>query len=164
MTVQSVNSETPIFETNNHRIRVVTLAKELSFPWSMAFLPDGGMLLTERPGRLRLIRNGVLQAQPISGVPQVREMNQGGLMDVALHPNFAQNTLIYMTYSKAGPGESDATTALFRARFDGRQLVEGRDIFVADAMSDTNFHFGSRLAFGRDGTLLISVGFTSKGP
>jgi glucose/arabinose dehydrogenase len=158
LTVQSVDSEAPVFETNNHRIRVVTVAKELSFPWSMAFLPDGAMLVTERPGRLRLIRNGVLQPQPISGVPEVREMNQGGLMEVTLHPNFAQNNLVYLTYSKAGAGERDATTALFRARFDGRQLIEGRDIFVADAMSDSNFHFGSRLAFGRDGTLFISVG------
>jgi glucose/arabinose dehydrogenase len=79
-------------------------------------------------------------------------------MEVALHPNFAQNNTVYLTYSKAGSGESDATTALFRARFDGRQLAEGKDIFVADAWSETNLHFGSRLAFGRDGMLYMTVG------
>jgi glucose/arabinose dehydrogenase len=151
-------NETQILETNDHRIRVVTLAKGLSYPWSMAFLPDGSMLVTERPGRLRILRNGVLQPGPIAGVPEVRAINQGGLMEIALHPNFAQNNLVYMTYSKAGPGEASATTALYRARFDGKQLTDGRDIFVADAWSETNLHFGSRLAFGRDGMLYMSIG------
>jgi glucose/arabinose dehydrogenase len=155
---QSAANNAQILETNDHRIRVVTIARGLSYPWSLTFLPDGSMLVTERPGRLRIIRNGVLQPEPIAGVPEVRAINQGGLMEVALHPNFAQNGLVYLTYSKAGPGESSATTALHRARFDGRQLVEGRDIFVADAWSETNLHFGSRLAFGRDGMLYMTIG------
>jgi glucose/arabinose dehydrogenase len=156
--VQTTGSETQVLETNDHRIRVVTLAKGLSYPWSLTFLPDGSIFVTERPGRLRIMRNGVLQTEPVAGVPEVRAINQGGLMEIALHPNFAQNNFVYMTYSKAGPGESSATTALYRARFDGKQLREGRDIFVAEAWSETNLHFGSRLAFGRDGMLYMTIG------
>jgi glucose/arabinose dehydrogenase len=145
-----------IFETNEGKIRVVTLADGLANPWSLAFLPNGDMLVTEKPGRLRVIRNGQLESTPISGTPTVHTNRQAGLMDVILHPNFATNNLVYLTYSKAGQG--GATTALMRARLDGNRLVDGRDIFVADAWADTDLHFGSRLVFGRDGMIYMTVG------
>jgi glucose/arabinose dehydrogenase len=122
----------------------------------MAFLPNGDMLVTEKPGRLRIVRNGVLDAQPIAGTPQVVAMGQGGLLDVSLHPRFAENQFVYLTYSKPGPQGN--TTALARGKFDGRALTGVQDIFVADAWSMQTFHFGSRLTWGRDGTLFMTVG------
>jgi glucose/arabinose dehydrogenase len=138
-------------------LRVVPLASGLINPWSLAFLPGGDMLVTEKPGRLRLVRsNGTLEPQPISGTPQVLAMGQGGLLDVALHPRFAENQLIYLTYSKAG--DAGNTTALARGRLEGTALTDVKDIFVADAWSKATLHFGSRLAFGRDGLLYMTVG------
>jgi aldose sugar dehydrogenase len=140
----------------DHQFRVVTVASGLQHPWGVAFLPDGAILVTERPGQVRLIRNGELQQQPIPGGPQVRASGQGGLLDVALHPDFASNRLVYFTYSK--PGDGGATTALARARFDGTSLTELRDVFVAEAWSTAGQHFGSRIAFDRQGMVYFSVG------
>ena len=90
-----------VFDTaEQHKIRVSVVTRGLSHPWGIAFLPDGSMLVTERPGRLRIIRHGALDQQPIAGVPQVRTDGNGGLMDVALHPRFADNRLVYLTYTK----------------------------------------------------------------
>ena len=90
-----------IFDTaEQHKIRVSVVARGFSHPWAIAFLPDSGMLVTERPGRLRIIRDGVLDSHPISGVPEVRTDGNGGLMDVAVHPNFSENGLVYLTYTK----------------------------------------------------------------
>ena len=152
----------PIFETNAHRIRVVTIAEGLSNPWSLAFLPDGNMLVTERTGRLRLIRSGKLQPEPVAGVPEVKYRNHGGLLDIALHPRFAENQLLYLTYSK--PGERGATTALMRARFDGTRLVDAKDIFVSEAWTMSDVNFGSRMAFDRDGLLYMSIGERNEPP
>ena len=105
-----------VFDTEHYRIRVVPVARELQNPWSLAFLPDGDMLVTEKAGSLRLIRDGALQPEPIQGVPEVDSNSQGGLMDVVLHPQYAENNWVYLTYSK--PGEGGATTALARGRFD----------------------------------------------
>jgi glucose/arabinose dehydrogenase len=146
----------PVFETNAHEIRVVTVAEGLSNPWSLAFLPNGGMLVTERTGGLRLIKNGVLHPEPVAGTPEVRYRNHGGMMDIVLHPNFAQNNLLYLTYSK--PREKEATTALMRARFDGTRLVDAKDVFVADAWTTSDVNFGSRVAFAPDGTLYMTIG------
>jgi aldose sugar dehydrogenase len=146
----------PVFETNAQKIRVVTIAEGLSNPWGLEFLPNGNILVTERSGRLRLISDGILQPQPIAGVPAVRYRNHGGLLDVELHPKFAENNLVYLTYSK--PGEKGATTGLFRARFDGRQLADGKDIFVADAWTTSDVNFGSRMTFDRDGLLYMTIG------
>ncbi len=145
-----------VFETEYYRIRVVPLAERLGNPWSLAFLPDGNMLVTEKAGSLRLIRDGVLQPDPVQGVPEVDARGQGGLMDVVPHPQFAENSWVYLTYSK--PDEGLATTALARGRFDGTRLTEVNDIFVADAWSDTGGHFGGRLAFAPDGKLFMTVG------
>jgi glucose/arabinose dehydrogenase len=134
-------------------IRVVVIAKGLSHPWSLAFLPDGTLLVTERGGRLRAIRNGVLDPQPIAGVPPVRAMGLSGLMDVVLHPQFAQNHFVYLTYSKP-VGDTQSTPALARGTWDGRALIDVRDIFVAAIGAGG----ASRIAFGRDGTLFMTTG------
>ena len=152
----AVTAQGPVFETNAQKIRVVTIAGGLTNPWGLEFLPNGDLLVTERSGRLRLIRDGVLQPEPIAGVPEVRYRNHGGLLDVELHPKFAENSLIYLTYSK--PGDQGATTAVFRARFDGKQLVDGQDIFVADAWTTSDVNFGSRMTFDRDGMLYMTIG------
>jgi glucose/arabinose dehydrogenase len=144
------------FETLGPSIRIVPLAKGLANPWSIAFLPNGDMLVTERPGRLRIVRSGVLAPEPVAGVPEVVAMGQGGLLEVLPHPKFAENQWLYLTYSK--PGEQGNTTALARGKFDGRALTEVKDLFVADNWSKGGAHFGSKLAFGRDGMLYMTIG------
>jgi aldose sugar dehydrogenase len=137
--------------------RVTTVVDGLEHPWGLAFLPgDEGILVTERPGRLRLVRGGALQPQPIEGVPEVWAQGQGGLLDVALHPDFATNRLVYLSYSKPGP--RGATTAVARGRLEDGRLAGTEEVFVADAWGTTGQHFGSRIVFGGDGNLYITVG------
>jgi glucose/arabinose dehydrogenase len=142
--------------SGGHAYRVVTVASGLSSPWGLAFLPSGEMLVTEKGGTLRLVRGGQVERTPISGVPSVWSRGQGGLMDVALHPEFARNRWVYLSFSK--PGLRGATTAVVRGRFDGRTLTDVEEIFVADAWAFAGVHFGSRLLFDRDGFLHITVG------
>jgi len=146
-----------VFETAQQRIRVSTIATGLANPWSLAFLPDGNMLVTERPGRLRIIRGGVLDPQPISGVPAVRAAVLGGLHEVALHPKFAENGFVYLTYSKSGEGNL-STLALARGRLKGNALEEVREIFVANMWSASTTNYGGRIAFDRAGLLYLTVG------
>jgi glucose/arabinose dehydrogenase len=146
-----------VFETAQQRIRVSVVATGLANPWSLAFLPNGDMLVTERPGRLRVIRGGVLDPQPISGVPAVRANLLGGLHDVALHPRFSENGFVYLAYAKGGDGNL-ATTALARGRLKGNALEEVREIFVANTWSASNTNFGGRIAFDREGLLYLTVG------
>src|SRR3989442_9585279 len=107
--------------TDTKKIRVVPIAQGLDSPWSMVFLPGGDILVTERPGRLRLISNGKLEEEPIAGVPKAQLGTHGGLLDVALHPDFERNKWIYFTYSKTG--EKGVTTAVARSRLEGKRLV-----------------------------------------
>jgi aldose sugar dehydrogenase len=151
-----------IFDTaEQHKIRVSVVAKGLEHPWSLAFLPDGNMLITERPGRLRLVRDVVrdakLDRRPISGMPAVRLIGNSGLMDIALHPKFAENKLVYFSYNKPGPNKQIAT-ALARGRLEGDALVDVRDIFVADWLPEAANGYNSRIAFGRDGMIYVSNG------
>lgn len=139
-----------------HDYRVVTVAEGLVNPWSMAFLPDGDVLVTERPGRLRIIRDGHLLPTPVPGVPTVLAQGQGGLLDVILHPDFSSNRTIYLSYSKPYANEEGATTAVARARFVNDRLEEVEDIFVADSRG--RGHYGSRLAFDAQGYLYVTVG------
>jgi glucose/arabinose dehydrogenase len=143
-----------------HKIRVVIVARELSHPWGMAWLPNGDMLVTERAGRLRIVRGGVLDPTPVSGLPPMHVRGLAGLLDVALHPNFAANRLIYFSYVK--DGEKGATTAVARGRLDGLALTGVQDIFVAESWMKGNDlgdgRFGSRIAFAKDGTLFITCG------
>ena len=136
------------------RIRVSVVTDGLTYPWGLAFLPDGRILVTERLGTLRQIRDGVLDPTPLGGVPEVyTEGPLAGLMDVAAHPEFAENRFVYLTYSK--PTADGSTVALARGRFEGGALSEVRDVFVADA--DLNGG-ASRLAFAPDGSLYMTVG------
>ncbi len=136
--------------------KVTEIAKGLDHPWSMAFLPDGSMLVTERVGRLRLIKGGSLQPQPIAGVPAVHTGSQAGLFDVVLHPNFAQNNLLYLTYA-AGTASANGTQVM-RARLDGGTLRDPQVIFKAMPLKDTDNHYGGRMAFLPDGTFVLTIG------
>src|ERR671930_2186421 len=135
--------------------RVVKLVEGLDHPWSLAFLPDGQMLVTERPGRLNLIGRDFKRV-PIEGVPRVFASGQGGLLEVALHPRFADNGLIYLSY--AGPGEGGASTELARAKLEGNRLVELRVLFVEEPKTTGGLHFGGRIVFDRAGFLYLTLG------
>lgn len=145
-----------VFDTAEQgRVRLVVVTRGLSHPWGLTFLPDGGILVTERAGRLRLIRDGVLDPQAISGVPEVRARGLAGLMDVAIHPGFAENQLVYLTYSK--PGADGVRVALARGRLAGAALVDVADIFVSDPVGGGGTA-ASRVVFGTDGALFVTVG------
>lgn len=147
-----------VFDTaEQHRIRVVVVAGGLQNPWGMAWLPGGDLLVTERPGRLRVVRSGVLDPEPVAGVPQVRAQRLSGLMDVALHPKFGENRLVYLTYNK-GREDGMLATVLARGRFDGRALTEVRDLFVAEPWWNGAGGSASRVVFAPDGTLYMTVG------
>ncbi len=145
-----------LFKTEDYSVRVVTLAEGLTYPYSLAFLPDGTMLLTELEGRLRTVRNGVLDPAPIAGVPEVYYVpGRGGLMDVILHPDFEDNHWIYFTYDKAG--ELGATPVVARGTLDGSQLTDVTDILVADAWAMADGHLSSYIRFTPDGMLYFST-------
>ncbi len=142
-----------------HQIRL-TVTKGLVHPFSMAFLPDGAggawgntILVTERPGRLRIVRNGVLDPTPVAGLPEIRARGLGGLLDLALDPRFAGNKLIYFTYDKPAATGNTAVRTLARGRWDGTALVEVRDLFSAIPSGNA-----SRILFGRDGMIYMTIG------
>jgi glucose/arabinose dehydrogenase len=139
-----------------HDYRVVPVVEGLENPWSIAFLPGGDMLVTERGGTLRIVRDGELLEAPVAGVPEVVAMGQGGLLDVVPHPDFASNRLLYVSYSKPKPDAERGTTAVFRARFENDRLTDMEEVF--EAVSDGRGHYGSRLAFDAEGYLYITVG------
>ena len=139
------------------KIRVSVVAKGLTNPFSIAFLPDGALLVTERIGQLRIIRKGVLDPKPIEGAPKAYSAGESGLpgavhgyMDVVLHPNFATNSYVYLAYTKPLDATKRAT-AISRSKWDGKMLTEAKDIFVADFQSTT------RIAFAKDGTLFMTT-------
>lgn len=136
--------------------RIDTIAEGLEFPWSIAFLPDGTMLVTERSGNLRLIRDGRLVEQPIAGVPDVYVQSQAGLFDVVLDPDFDNNRLIYLSYAHGRSGRN--ATRVMRAIFDGSRLSDQQVIFTASPWKHGPNHFGGRMTFLPDGTLLLTTG------
>ena len=137
-------------------IRVVVVARGLSHPWGMAFLPDGGILVTERDaGRLRMVRDGVLDPEPLEGVPEVLSRGLAGLMDVALHPGFDENRLVYLSYTRPLPDET-GTIAVVRGRLEGMALRDVEDVFVAEPFGGTTA--GARMAFAPGGLLYLTVG------
>lgn len=137
-------------------LRPVPIAKGLEHPWGLAFLPDGRMLVTERQGRMRVVeRDGRLGAA-LAGLPPVAAGGQGGLLDVVLHPSFADNRLVYWSYSE--PGDGGAGTAVARARLEGNRLADVQVIFRQQPKVSGGNHFGSRLVFGRDGRLFVTLG------
>jgi glucose/arabinose dehydrogenase len=149
----------PIFKSEELTIKIDTIASGLNSPWGMAFLPDNGMLITDRSGKMyRLDKNN--QKSEVTGVPAVLAQGQGGLLDVELHPNYSQNQYVYISYSafKEENGAKLSTTAIMRAKLEGNALTEQKIIFEALPYSKTRHHYGSRLTFDKNGYLFFSVG------
>jgi glucose/arabinose dehydrogenase len=152
----TMDSSPKLFDTKEYKIRVVTIAENLVYPYCFTFLPDGRALVVESEGRLRTVRDGKLQPEAITGLPPVYFVGgQAGLMDVALHPKFAQNHLVYFTYNK--PGEKGATMAVGKGKLEGNQLTEVKDVFVAEAWGKANGHLSARIAFDRDGMMYMAL-------
>ena len=145
-----------IYESEKARFRVVSLVSGLVHPWSLAFLPDGDLLITERPGRLRVVRLGHLLEVPIAGVPVVAAVGQGGLLDVVLHPDFATNRLLCLSYNR--PDSDSNSTAIICAELVGDRLINSQVIFVAEPKSRGGKHFGCRLVFDVNGNLYATLG------
>ena len=158
------NPSDGIHRSEHHDFRVVTVAEGLVHPWSIAFLPGGEILVTERPGRLRVIRDGELDPEAVAGIPDVWARGQGGLLDVVPHPDFASNRLLYISYSKPDASGDEATTAVIRGTFDGRALTNVEEVIETVAWGRGGAHFGSRLAFDKDNYLFISVGDRGNSP
>ena len=150
-----VFTQPAVHQAAHHDYRIVPVAEGLVNPWSMAFLPGGEMLVTERPGRLRVVTGGKLHPDPVAGVPAVLAEGQGGLLDVVPHPDFSGNRLLYLSFSKP-TGTQGATTAVVRGRYERGRLADVQPVF--EAISQGRGHYGSRLAFSRDGYLFITVG------
>jgi glucose/arabinose dehydrogenase len=145
-----------VIKTQEHDLRIVKIVSGLEHPWGLAFLPDGRIIVTERPGRLRIIRGDRLEKEPISGLPAITARGQGGLLDVALHPDFIENGLIYFSYS--GSGRGGIGTEVARGKLSGNHLENVEVIFRMAPKSKTSRHFGSRLIFDREGYLYITLG------
>ena len=150
------------FHSDLHDYDVTIVADGLEHPWGLAFLPDGNILVTEKPGRLRLIKNGRLGEQPVVELPDTVNIGQGGLMGIALHPQFKENNWIYLSYN--AKGEDGHGTEVIRGQFINDKLINIETIFRALPKSDSRRHFGSRLVFARDGTLFISLGERGEDP
>jgi len=151
----STRAADPVLRSALHDYRLVTVAENLVQPWSVATLPDGDVLITERPGRLRIVRKGTLVPTPVEGVPAVFQSRQGGLFEVAPHPQFASNRLLYMTYAKPQP-DGQSTTALIRARFENDRLTNIQPLF--ESVSKGQGHYGGKIAFDGKGFLYLTLG------
>jgi len=142
--------------TQQGKVRLVTVVDGLEHPWGIAFLPDGRALVTERPGRLRVVGADGALSEPLGGVPAVDAVKQGGLLDVALDPDFASNRLVYLSYAEKRDGGNWTTVA--RGRLGERGLEAVEVIFRQQPAVDSGHHFGSRLVFARDGRLFVTLG------
>jgi len=140
--------------------RAVDVAKGLEHPWGLAFLPDGRMLVTERPGRLRVVGKDGALSEPLTGVPRVQAGGQGGLLDVVLSPSFAQDRLVYLSFSE--PGDGGAGTAVARGRLGERGLDDTQVIWRQQPKVSGGIHFGSRMVFRGDGTFFVTLGDRNK--
>ncbi len=155
----SADAAEGVHSSARHDFRVVTVADGLDHPWSMAWLPGGEMLIVERPGRLRVVRDGVLQPEPVAGWPEVyRNEGQGGFMDILPHPGFAENNWLYLSYGKPNDDGSEGTTTVVRGRWDDGRVTDIEEIFESNAWHGNNNHFSGRMAFGLDGYLYLTVG------
>ncbi|MBX0333271.1 PQQ-dependent sugar dehydrogenase [Pontibacter sp. HSC-14F20] len=151
---------TAVYTSESLSYRLDTVATGMEVPWGMAFAPNGDMLITDRNGAFYRLPKGSRQLQKISGAPEVLAQGQGGLLDVELHPDFVKNNLIYLSYSafKKEGDQTLSTTAVMRAKLEGNKLSEQKVIFEAQPWARTRHHYGSRLEFGHDGMLYVSVG------
>jgi glucose/arabinose dehydrogenase len=145
-----------IINAGTEKIRINVLTDKLNAPWSMAFLPDGRILVTEKSGQLRMIENGKLLPQAIAGAPKVVDSGQGGLLDVALHPQYAQNGWLYLSYSARGA--DGVGTEVMRAKLQGMSLTESEIVFSQTPKISGGNHFGSRIVFDREGYMYITMG------
>ena len=137
----------------------ITVASGLENPWGLAFLPDGRMLVTERPGRLRIVQADGHVSEPVQGLPKIVVGGQGGLLDVAVDPKFSDSALVYWSYSEPAAGADNAnSTAVARGKLEGDRLTGVQVIFRQSPKVNSSAHFGSRLAFARDGRLFITLG------
>jgi glucose/arabinose dehydrogenase len=150
------SAEDQVIDTETGKIKVETLAAGLEHPWGLAFMPDGRMLVTERAGRLRILAKDGTLSDPLNGVPAVVAKGQGGLLDVALDPNFTENKLVYITYAE--PGEGGAGTAVARGRLGDAGLEDVQVIFRQTPKVSGGNHFGGRLVFTPDGKLFVTLG------
>lgn len=144
--------------SEHYDYRVVTVASGIANPWSIAFLPTGETVVTERSGNLRVLRDGELLPDPVPGLPEVRTGGQGGLLDVVAHPDFESNRLLYISYAKPREDDSEGTTAVIRGTFRDDALTDVEEVFEAQAWTGGRGHHGSRLAFDDEGYLFITVG------
>jgi glucose/arabinose dehydrogenase len=156
------SQQTPTFKgdvitTDKQKFGIDTLAEGLENPWGIAFLPDGRMLVTERKGEIRIIENGKLIDSKVDNVPSVFAKGQGGLLDITLHPDYASNGWIYLTYSKPGEDGTSATT-LTRTKITGNAFTETEELFSALPFTNSDYHFGSRIVFDKKGHVFISSG------
>jgi glucose/arabinose dehydrogenase len=144
-------------QSEKHAFRVVTLVRGLQHPWSIAFLPDGRMLVTERPGRLRIVgRDFKVDPNPVEGLPAVTAAGQGGLLDVVLHPQYAQNGWVYWSYNAEGPGGWG--TALARGKLAGSRMTDVQVLFSMEPKTRAVHHFGGRIVFDRKGYVYLTLG------
>lgn len=155
-TVEDAAPTEPAIARSPNELSPTIVTEGLEHPWGMAWLPDGTIMITERPGRVRLLRDGTLDPDPIPGVPDVFDQNQGGLMDVALHPQFGENQWVYFTYSEGTASANQTQVA--RARFDGTQFSDWTVIFSVNRAKSGGQHFGSRITWLPDDTMLVSIG------
>lgn len=144
------------FDSARAAYRLVTLSRGLEQPWGMAFLPDGRMLITERPGRLRVFAEGKLDPAPLAGVPKVITGGQAGLLDICLHPSFEKNRVLYLSY--IGGSDRHSVTSVARAELADGKLVNVTTIFAAEPGGDGKLNLGSRIVFDREGFMYVSVG------
>ncbi|MEN3353232.1 MAG: aldose sugar dehydrogenase [Betaproteobacteria bacterium] len=153
----SCAGENRLFQSEKHSFNIVTLVEGLQNPWSIAWLPDGRMLVTERAGRLRIVSKDFrLDPQHVEGLPEIVVRGQGGLFEVAPHPDYKENGWIYISYN--GPGEGGHGTELMRAKLDGHRLVDQRVLFRLQPKSRTDLHFGGRIVFDGKGHVFLTLG------
>lgn len=153
------NSQTftgPVVNSEKQKFGVDTLATGLFNPWGIAFLPDGRILVTERKGEIRIIKDGKLLNEKIEGVPTVYAEGQGGLLDIKLHPDYASNGWIYFSYAK--PGEGGGATTIARAKLEGNTFTNLQELFTAQPFSSSGVHFGCRIVFDGEGHIFFSSG------
>jgi len=148
-----------VITSEKHAFIIETVVDGLEHPWAVEFLPDGRMLVTEKPGRLRIVKDGKL-SEPVTGLPKIKEKGQGGLLDVALDPDYENNQIIYLSYSAKGKG--GIGTEVVKGKLIGNELKETQVIFKLAHKTNTGHHFGSRLLFAKDGTLFITLGDRGK--
>ena len=146
------------FGPPSHDYRAVTVVEGLQNPWGMAWLPNGDMLVTERGGDIRTVRDGRLLRQPMANVPAVKASGQGGLFDIVLHPDYESNGWVYISFAKPDAANNEATTTVIRARIEDNALVDIEEIWEADAWSNSAGHYGGRIVFDDEGHMFVSSG------